>query len=60
MIIENTNITLAKLDDEIKGAEIILSDSKINLLQKVEILISDADIVMAKIFGHITRILEEE
>ena len=59
MIIENTNITLAKLDDEIKGAEIILSDSKINLLQKVEILISDADIVMAKIFGHITRILEE-
>ncbi|ARJ57068.1 RNB domain-containing ribonuclease [Campylobacter cuniculorum] len=59
VIVENTNITLAKLDDEIKGAEIILSDSKINLLQKVEILITDADIVMAKIFGRITQILEE-
>lgn len=58
LIIENTNINIARLDDEIKGADIVLSDIKVNLLQKVEILITDVDIIMAKIFGRITQILE--
>ncbi len=57
-IIENTGLNIARLDDEIKGADIILSDLRTNLLQKVEISITDADIISAKIFGRIEEILE--
>ena len=57
-IIENSNITIAKLDDEIKGAEVILSENSLNLLQKIELIITDVDIVMAKIFGKFHKSLE--
>ncbi|MCR2123912.1 hypothetical protein CUPS3778_02560, partial [Campylobacter upsaliensis] len=45
-----------KLDDEIKGAEIILEHNKSNLLQKVKVQIVEADIIFAKIYG---RMIEE-
>lgn len=59
LIVENTNINIARLDDEIKGADVILGDTKVNLLQRVEILITDVDIIMAKIFGRISQTLEQ-
>ncbi|TKX29372.1 ribonuclease R [Campylobacter sp. MIT 12-5580] len=55
---ENININIAKLDDELKGAELILLDESANLLQKVELEICDVDIIMAKIFAKITQNLE--
>lgn len=58
LIIENENVVIAKLEDEIKGANIVLKNAKANLLQKVQIQIEEVDIVMAKIFGKITKILE--
>lgn len=59
-IVENSGIVIAKLDDEIKGAEVILSENSLNLLQKIELVITDADIVAAKIFGTFRRSLESE
>ncbi|TQR34620.1 ribonuclease R [Campylobacter sp. MIT 99-7217] len=59
-ISENTNINIAKLDDEIKGAEIILYDHETNLLQNVLVQITDVDIIMAKIFGKIIKNLDEK
>ncbi|TKX33650.1 RNB domain-containing ribonuclease [Campylobacter taeniopygiae] len=53
LIIQNEWVCIAKLDDEIKGADIILYDTRANLLQRVEIQIIEADIVMAKIYGKI-------
>ncbi|MFB1645476.1 RNB domain-containing ribonuclease [Campylobacter molothri] len=55
LIIQNEGICIAKLDDEIKGADIILYDTQANLLQRVEIQIIEADIVMAKIYGKIIK-----
>ena len=55
-ISENDTLSIAKLDDEIKGAELILEHNKSNLLQKVRVQIIDADIIFAKIFG---RVVEE-
>ncbi|KAA6225347.1 MULTISPECIES: RNB domain-containing ribonuclease [unclassified Campylobacter] len=60
LIIENTSVNIARLDDDIRGADIILSDINVNLLQKVEVEITQSDIVMAKIFGKITRNLTSE
>ncbi|HEP3225783.1 TPA: hypothetical protein VCM53_001796, partial [Campylobacter jejuni] len=52
---------IAKLDDEIKGADIILYDTHANLLENVEVQIMEADIVMAKIYAKITqRLIKEE
>ncbi|TQR60697.1 RNB domain-containing ribonuclease [Campylobacter troglodytis] len=59
-IIENTGITIAKLDDEIKGCEVILSENSLNLLEKIELEITNADIVAAKVFGRFCRRLEDE
>lgn len=56
-IIENENIILAKLDDEIKGALVLLTGSA-NLLQKVEIRLDEADIINAKIYGSIVRSID--
>lgn len=55
-ISENDTLSIAKLDDEIKGAEIILEHNKSNLLQKVKVQIVEADIIFAKIYG---RVIEE-
>lgn len=57
---EISGVTMAKLDDEIKGAEVILSENSLNLLQKIELVITDADIVAAKIFGAFHKSLESE
>lgn len=59
-VIDNSNITIAKLDDEIKGAELILTQNNLNLLEKIELIITDADIVMAKIFAKFHRSLERK
>lgn len=53
MIIENENALIARLDDEIKGADVFLIGQKANLLQRVRIRLDGADVVMAKIFGTI-------
>ena len=55
-ISENDTLSIAKLDDEMKGAEIILEHNKNNLLQKVKVQIVEADIIFAKIYG---RVIEE-
>ena len=55
-ISENDTLSIAKLDDEMKGAEIILEHNKSNLLQKVKVQIVEADIIFAKIYG---RVIEE-
>jgi len=60
IIIENSGINIARLDDVIKGADIIISGKSVNLLQRVEVMIVDVDVVMAKIFGKITKILESD
>lgn len=57
LIIENQGIVLAKLDDEIKGASVILTGFA-NLLSRVELEITDADIINAKIFGRIKRVID--
>ena len=59
-VIENAGITIAKIDDEIKGCEVILSENSLNLLQKIEIEITAADIVAAKVFGRFCKSLESE
>lgn len=53
MIIENENALIARLDDEIKGADVFLIGQKANLLQRVRIRLDEVDVVMAKIFGTI-------
>lgn len=48
LVVQNDGVCIAKLDDEIKGADIILYDTRVNLLENVEVQIMEADIVMAK------------
>ncbi len=55
LVVQNDGICIAKLDDEIKGADIILYDTRVNLLQSVEVQIVEADIIMAKIYAKITK-----
>ncbi len=57
---QNDGVCIAKLDDEIKGADIILYDTRVNLLESVEVQIMEADIVMAKIYAKITQKLIKE
>ncbi|MDO4674810.1 ribonuclease R family protein, partial [Campylobacter sp.] len=58
LIIENENVAIARLDDTIKGADVILIGQRANLFQRVRVRIEDADIVMAKIFGIIVSVSE--
>lgn len=60
LIVQNDGICIAKLDDEIKGADIILYDTRVNLLESVEVQILEADIIMAKIYAKITQRLRKE
>lgn len=58
-ISDNSSPIIAKLDDELKGAHIIiLGTPRVHLLQKVELIISEVDIISAKIFGKIHKTLE--
>lgn len=54
-ISENQNIAVARLDDEIKGARIFLGAYCANLLQKVIVEITDANIATAEIFGKVVK-----
>ncbi|MCR6576467.1 RNB domain-containing ribonuclease [Campylobacter insulaenigrae] len=60
IIIENQNSLQVKLDDKIKGALITIIGSKANLLEHVEIEITQVDIISAKIFGKITNFFQLE
>ncbi|EJO1482766.1 ribonuclease R [Campylobacter jejuni] len=60
LVVQNDGICIAKLDDEIKGADIILYDTRVNLLESVEVKIVEADIIMAKIYAKITQRLTKE
>ncbi|EPA2222962.1 RNB domain-containing ribonuclease [Campylobacter coli] len=60
LVVQNDGICIAKLDDEIKGADIILYDTRVNLLESVEVQILEADIIMAKIYAKITQRLRKE
>ena len=54
-ISENQNVAIARLDDEIKGARIFLGAYSVNLLQKVIVEITDANIATAEIFGKVVK-----
>ncbi|QCD52902.1 RNB domain-containing ribonuclease [Campylobacter sp. RM16192] len=52
---ENQNMLVAKLDDEIKGARIYLNSYSAELLQKLIIEITDADIASGEIFAKVVK-----
>lgn len=54
-ISENQNVAVARLDDEIKGARIFLGAYCVNLLQKVIVEITGANIATAEIFGKVVK-----
>nr|WP_314398268.1 ribonuclease R [uncultured Campylobacter sp.] len=54
-ISENQNVAVARLDDGIKGARIFLGAYGANLLQKVIVEITDANIATAEIFGKVVK-----
>ena len=54
-ISENQNVAVARLDDEIKGARIFLGAYCANLLKKVIVEITDANIATAEIFGKVVK-----
>lgn len=54
-ISENQNVAVARLDDGIKGARIFLGAYGTNLLQKVIVEITDANIATAEIFGKVVK-----
>ncbi len=54
-ISENQNVVVARLEDEIKGARIFLGAYCANLLQKVIVEITDANIATAEIFGKVVK-----
>ncbi|WP_170000858.1 ribonuclease R family protein [Campylobacter sp. RM16189] len=54
-VTENQNMLVAKLDDEIKGARIFLNSYSAELLQKLIIEITDADIASGEIFGRVIK-----
>ncbi|MFQ6341728.1 RNB domain-containing ribonuclease [Campylobacter sp. VTCC 70190] len=60
LVVQNDGVCIAKLDDEIKGADFILYDTRVNLFQSVEVQIIQADIIMAKIYAKITQRLTKE
>lgn len=60
VVVENQSLLQVKLNDEIKGALVTIIGSKANLLENVEIQITQVDIISAKIFGKITQFLKSE
>ncbi|TXE89421.1 VacB/RNase II family 3'-5' exoribonuclease [Campylobacter volucris] len=60
VVVENQSSLQVKLNDEIKGALVTIIGSKANLLENVEIQITQVDIISAKIFGKITQFLKLE
>ena len=60
IITQNDGICIARLDDELCGAEFILYDKSANLFERVEVEILEADVVAAKIYAKITKSLKEE
>ncbi|MCD8212973.1 MAG: ribonuclease R, partial [Campylobacter sp.] len=54
-ISENQNTLVAKLEDEFVGARIFIASYTCELLQKVLVEITDADIATAKIIGKVIR-----
>lgn len=55
---ENTNITTARLDDKLKGARIFITNYTCDVLTKVLVKITDADIISAKIYGRVVKKLD--
>lgn len=54
----NQNLTIAKLDDEIKGATIFITNYEGELLEKVLVCIADVDIAAAKIYARVVKRLD--
>lgn len=52
---ENQNVLVAKLDDHFVGARIFITGYSANLLQKLVVKITEADIASAKIFAKVIR-----
>ena len=52
---ENQNVLVAKLDDYFVGARIFITGYSANLLQKLVVKITEADIASAKIFAKVVR-----
>lgn len=50
--------TIAKLDDEFKGARIFVLDDDLELLERVQLAFIDVDIAQAKIFARVTKRLD--
>ncbi len=58
-IVTDVNKTvIARLDDEIKGARLFLLDEDVELLERVEIMIVEADIASARIHARVTKRLD--
>lgn len=58
-IVTDINKTIiARLDDEKKGARLFLLDEDVDLLQRVEVMIVEADIANARIYAKVTKHLE--
>ncbi|MFC2587823.1 MAG: RNB domain-containing ribonuclease [Campylobacter sp.] len=57
---ENQNVLVAKLDDEFKGARIFIAGYGCELLQKILVQITQADIASAKIMGRVVKKLGGE
>lgn len=54
-IIESRNLTIAKLDDELKGARIVIENFVCDLLEPVLVKIISSDIATAKITGKVVK-----
>ena len=57
-IYESGNQTVAKLDDELKGARIFLNNFTCEILTPVMVKITQVDIPTAKIIGKVVEILD--
>ena len=57
---ENQSVLVAKLDDEFKGARIFIAGYGCELLQKILVQITQADIASAKIMGRVVKKLGDE
>lgn len=57
-IYESGNQTIAKLNDELKGARIFLNNFNCEILTQVMVKITDVDIPTAKIIGKVVEILD--
>lgn len=60
VVSEVSNICVAKLDDELKGANLYLRENKLALFEKILVQIVDVDIIYAKIFVKFVKRLEVE